>query len=141
PPLHFLLSTKHDEVFPRDFTKTHPCPLFPRQSDVLLCKVACPRDKREPHKYKLGAMLLDLNNPTKILYRSKHAILSPEMHYENDGKPGVIYASGAVIRGDDLYVYYGGGDKVVCVATTPLKEFLNYLITGNPDSYELKRVV
>ena len=99
------------------------------------------QNKREPHKYKLGAMLLDLNNPTKILYRSKHAILSPEMHYENDGKPGVIYASGAVIRGDDLYVYYGGGDKVVCVATTPLKEFLNYLITGNPDSYELKRVV
>ncbi|MCX6701787.1 MAG: hypothetical protein NTX96_01150 [Candidatus Zambryskibacteria bacterium] len=99
------------------------------------------QDKREPHKYKLGAMILDLNNPTKILYRSAHPILSPDMHYENDGKPGVIYASGAVIRNDDLYVYYGGGDKVVCVAVTPLKEFLNYLVTGNPDSYELKKVI
>ncbi len=99
------------------------------------------QDKKEPHKYKLGAMILDINDPTKILYRCSHAILSPDMHYENDGKPGVIYASGAVIRGDDLYVYYGGGDKVVCVATTPLKEFLDYLVTGNPEYYELRRFV
>ena len=97
--------------------------------------------RKEPHRYKLGAMILDLNNPTKILYRSEHPILSPDMHYENDGKPGVIYASGAVIRGDDLYVYYGGGDKVVCVATTPLKKFLDYLVTGKADSYELKKVI
>lgn len=99
------------------------------------------QSNKEPHKYKLGAMILDLKDPTKILYRSAHPILSPDMHYENDGKPGVIYASGAVIRGDDLYVYYGGGDKVICVATTPMKEFLDYLVTGNTDSYELKRVV
>lgn len=98
-------------------------------------------DKKEPHKYKLGAMVLDLNNPTKILYRSAHPILSPDMHYENEGKPGVVYASGAVIKGDDLYVYYGGGDKVVCVAMTPLKEFLDYLVTGKPDYYELKKVI
>jgi predicted GH43/DUF377 family glycosyl hydrolase len=99
------------------------------------------QNKKEPHKYKLGAMILDLNDPTKILYRSFHPILSPDMHYENDGKPGVIYASGAIIRGDDLYVYYGGGDKVVCVASTPLKKFLDYLVTGNAESYELKKVI
>jgi len=99
------------------------------------------QSRREPHKYKLGAMILDKDNPKKILYRSAHPILSPDMHYENDGKPGVIYASGAVIRGDDLYVYYGGGDKVVCVATTPLQRFLDYLVTGNADSYELKKVI
>lgn len=95
--------------------------------------------KHESHKYKVGAMILDINDPTKVLYRSEHPILSPDMHYENDGKPGVVYASGAVIRGDDLYVYYGGGDKVVCVATTPLKQFLKYLVTGNAKSYQLKK--
>ncbi len=81
-------------------------------------------DTREPHKYKLGAMILDKNDPTKILYRTSHPILCPDMPYENDGKPGVVYASGAVIKDDTLFVYYGGGDKVVCVATSPLDTFL-----------------
>lgn len=96
--------------------------------------------KQEPHKYKLGAMILDINDPTKILYRSKHPILSPDMHYENNGKPGVVYASGAVTRGDDLYIYYGGADKVVCVATTSLSKLLKYLQTGNAKSYKLEKV-
>ncbi len=96
-------------------------------------------EKNDTGKYRLGAMILDENDPTKVLYRSEHPILSPDMHYENDGKPGVVYASGTVIRGDDLYVYYGGGDKVVCVATTPLKQFLKYLVTGNAKSYQLKK--
>ena len=97
-------------------------------------------DKRDYGKYKLGAMILDKNNPSKVLYRSMHPILTPDMHYENNGKPGVVYASGAVVRGDDLYVYYGGADKVCCVATTPIDKFLKYLKTGNHDHYELKKV-
>ncbi|MSU45246.1 MAG: hypothetical protein EXS47_01295 [Candidatus Zambryskibacteria bacterium] len=97
-------------------------------------------DKKDTSKYKLGAMILDINDPSKILYRSKHAILSPDMHYENNGKPGVIYASGAIIREDDLYIYYGGADRVVCVATTPLKKFLNYLVTGRSKSLKLNKV-
>ncbi len=97
-------------------------------------------DANEPHRYKLGAMVLDLNDPTKILHRSPHAVLSPDMWYENEGKPGIVYVSGAVIRGDDLYIYYGGGDRVVCIASTPLKQFLDYLVSGKPDAYELKKV-
>ncbi len=84
-------------------------------------------DHRDPNKYKLGAMILDIDNPQKILYRSPHPILSPEFHYENDSKPGVIYASGAVVHESDLFVYYGGGDKYVCVARTPLDELLKWL--------------
>ena len=97
-------------------------------------------DEREPHKYKLGAMILDKNDPTKILYRSNHPILYPDMWYENEGKPGIVYASGAIVRGDDLYVYYGGGDRVVCVAITNLKSLLEYLVTGKPDNYQLQKV-
>lgn len=84
-------------------------------------------DKNDPGKYKIGAMILDKNKPTKILYRSPSPILDPSMPYENDGKPGVVYASGAVVKDDILFVYYGGGDKVVCVATTPLKSLINWL--------------
>jgi predicted GH43/DUF377 family glycosyl hydrolase len=50
------------------------------------------------------------------------------MCYENDGKPGVVYASGAVIVGSKLFIYYGGGDKNVCVAETPLRGLLNWLV-------------
>ncbi|HEY4508926.1 MAG TPA: hypothetical protein VJC13_01430 [Candidatus Paceibacterota bacterium] len=98
------------------------------------------QDRREPHKYKLGAMILDKKDPTKILHRSAHPILYPEMDYENDGKPGVVYASGAVIRNDDLRIYYGGGDKVVCIASAPLREFMNYLVTEDPKSFALKKI-
>jgi predicted GH43/DUF377 family glycosyl hydrolase len=85
------------------------------------------QDLREPHKYKLGVMLLDLNDPTRILYRSPMPILEPDMHYENDGKPGIVYASGAAIIGDDIMVYYGGGDRHVCIAQTPLQGLLDWL--------------
>lgn len=78
--------------------------------------------------YKVGAMLLDLHDPKKIIGRSPGPLLFPEEWYENDWKPGVVYASGALIRGDDLYVYYGGGDKHVCVAHTPLKQVLDSLV-------------
>ncbi len=85
-------------------------------------------DKKDPNKYKLGAMVLDFKDPTKILYRSPEPILSPDMHYENDGKSGVVYASGAIIKNEQLLLYYGGGDKHVCVAETPLDKLLDWLV-------------
>lgn len=79
--------------------------------------------------YKVGAMLLDLHNPTKVLYRSNLPVLEPEEWYENDWKTGVVYATGAVIIGDDLFVYYGGGDKTISAARANLRDFV----------YKLKR--
>ena len=90
----------------------------------------------EHHRYKLGAMLLDLADPTKVLHRATAPVLSPDAPYENHGKPGIVYSCGAVIRGDMLYVYYVGADKVVCVATAPLAPFLNALIAGAPSPLE-----
>lgn len=81
-------------------------------------------EKGEHHKYKLGAMLLDLNNPTKIIARAKAPIMEPDMWYEDDWKPGVVYACGATVKEDTLYVYYGGGDKHICVAQTSLSGLL-----------------
>lgn len=79
--------------------------------------------------YQVGAMLLDLNDPTKILYRSDAPILTPDEWYENEWKAGVVYASGAVVVGDDLIVYYGGGDKYVAAAKANLRDFLRKLTT------------
>ena len=82
-------------------------------------------DIKDPDRYKLGAMILDLNDPTKILYRSQAPILEPNLAYENQGfKSGVVYSCGAVVKDGELYVYYGGGDSVTCVAIANLRQFL-----------------
>lgn len=84
-------------------------------------------DQKDLSQYKIGAMLLDKDDPSKVLHRSNAPILSPEEPYENDYKPGVIYPSGAVTKNDELLVYYGGGDKHTCVASAPLTTFLDDL--------------
>lgn len=85
--------------------------------------------EKDSGRYKIGAMLLDLKDPTKVLRRSQSPILEPDEKYENDGfKAGVIYPCGAVVIKDTLYVYYGGADSYVCVATANLEEFLKELM-------------
>jgi predicted GH43/DUF377 family glycosyl hydrolase len=85
-------------------------------------------DLRDPNRYKLGAMILDIDDPTKVLYRSRTPILEPDFDYENSGfKAGVIYSCGAIIKDGELYVYYGGGDSVTCVAMANLEKFLQEL--------------
>jgi len=90
-------------------------------------------DERESHKYKLGAMLLDLNDPTKVIAQSSLPVLEPDSWYENDGKPGIVYACGAIIREhggeDSLFVYYGGGDRHVCAAHAKLRPLLDWIVS------------
>lgn len=90
-------------------------------------------------KYKVGAMLLDLKDPTKILYRSKEPVLVPEESYENNGyKPGVVYVSGAVVKDENLLVYYGCSDSYVGVAYANLDEFLEALKKETKPKLKLK---
>jgi predicted GH43/DUF377 family glycosyl hydrolase len=77
--------------------------------------------------YKVGAMLLDLEDPTRVLFRTKEPILEPTHWYENDWKPGVVMATGAVVFKNNLIVYYGGGDKYIAAAKINLREFLRKL--------------
>ncbi len=84
-------------------------------------------DKDDPNRYKVGAMLLDLKDPTKVLYRSAYPVLEPDEWYENDYKPGIVYASGAVVKDGTLFMYYGGGDKHIAVAYARLDDFLKKL--------------
>jgi len=85
--------------------------------------------ERDPGRYKIGAMLLDLKNPTRVLARSGEPILEPEVWYENEGwKSGVTYPCGAVVIKDRLLVYYGGADRVACVASAKLDELLDRLV-------------
>lgn len=90
-------------------------------------------DDRYDRQYKIGAMLLDADDPTKVLYRPRKPILEPTEDYENSGhKWGVVYPCGAVVKDDDLFVYYGGADMVTCVAKTELSDFLYRLKASEP---------
>jgi predicted GH43/DUF377 family glycosyl hydrolase len=104
-------------------TRSAACPPIKTKDGWLLLYHAM--DKDNDNRYKLGAMLLDLKDPSKVLYRAQHPILEPEEWYENDWKPGIIYANGAVVKDNKLFVYYGGGDKYIGVASIMLSDLIN----------------
>ncbi len=82
--------------------------------------------------YKLGAMILDKKDPTKVIARSKAPILEPKVWYENEGsKPQIVYSCGAVVKDETLFVYYGSADTVTCVATVPIARLLESLLHAN----------
>lgn len=78
--------------------------------------------------YRVGAALLDLKNPTKIIGRTDYPIFEPETDYEKKGEvSNVVFPCGAVVIGKTLFVYYGGADRVVGVATAELEKLLEVL--------------
>ncbi len=78
--------------------------------------------------YRLGYLILDLEDPFKILYRSEYPILEPETDFEKFGVVNnVVFSCGAVVKDGLLFVYYGGADKVMAVATLPINQFLDVL--------------
>jgi predicted GH43/DUF377 family glycosyl hydrolase len=79
-------------------------------------------------RYKVGAMLLDYDDPRKILARSDEPLLEPEKMYETQGQiPNVVFPCGAVIIDGVVYLYYGGADSVTGVATMQLQTVLQTL--------------
>lgn len=75
--------------------------------------------------YRAGAVLLDLNDPLKIISKAPDFILEPEFDYEIEGYyRGCVFPTGNVIVDDTLYVYYGGADKYVGVATCNIHELI-----------------
>jgi len=106
-------------------TRSAACPPIKTKEGWLLLYHAM--DRSESHRYKLGALILDLKKPEKVIYRSNEPILEPDEWYENNSKPGIIYANGAIIKDGNLMVYYGGGDKYIGVASINLEEFLKGL--------------
>jgi predicted GH43/DUF377 family glycosyl hydrolase len=92
-------------------------------------------------KYKVGAMILDENDPAKEFYRSKGPVLEPSEAYEMSGfKGGVVYASGAVVKNGTLMLYYGGADSYVCVATANLDSFIEDLAAGKTPKLSARRL-
>ena len=80
-------------------------------------------------EYRTGIMMLDINDPSKVIARSPDPILEPEFEFEKKGVvPNVVFPTSNVVIGDDIFVYYGGADTVCCVATANLKELTDYVM-------------
>jgi beta-1,2-mannobiose phosphorylase / 1,2-beta-oligomannan phosphorylase len=80
------------------------------------------------HRYCLGAILLDLRDPSRVLARSHDPIMEPTEKYERKGFFGnVVFTNGHVVKGDTIRMYYGASDMVICVAEMSIHEILQSL--------------
>jgi predicted GH43/DUF377 family glycosyl hydrolase len=78
--------------------------------------------------YRFGAVLLDKDDPTNVVSRTVDPIFEPTLPWELGGQvPKVVFSCGAVIRGDDLFFYYAGGDQAIGVAKGSVKEVMRIL--------------
>lgn len=83
--------------------------------------------------YRLGALLLDLKDPAKVLHRTPDWLMEPEADYEIEGfYRGVCFPCGAIVKDGTLFIYYGASDKYCAVATCDFGEMINHLRSCPP---------
>jgi beta-1,2-mannobiose phosphorylase / 1,2-beta-oligomannan phosphorylase len=83
------------------------------------------------HVYKLGVCLLDLNDPSSLIGRPKDFIFEPSELWELKGDvPNVVFSCANPVVDGTVYVYYGGADHVIGLATCSLKELLDFTLNG-----------
>jgi len=74
---------------------------------------------------RLGAAVLDRDDPAKVTGRSNIPILSPREKYERVGDvPNVVFSCGAMLEDDQVVVYYGASDSCICRGSAPLSDIL-----------------
>ena len=76
---------------------------------------------------RLGAALLDREDPSRVLARSNIPILSPRERYERIGDvPNVVFSCGALLEDGIVTVYYGASDSCICRGSAPLAEIIGH---------------
>ncbi|MCH7414929.1 hypothetical protein MM213_15620 [Belliella sp. R4-6] len=91
------------------------------------------QDSVSGYVYAACVALLDLDDPRKELSRLPYALFSPEEEWETTGEVNnVCFPTGAILDGDNLYIYYGAADERIAVASVSLKELLAELAEYNP---------
>lgn len=79
--------------------------------------------------YRVGAALLDRDTPSTVIARSPDCIFKPMALYEQSGlAPSVVFPTGLLLRGDELWMYYGAADMTICLATAKLQDVLDTLV-------------
>jgi predicted GH43/DUF377 family glycosyl hydrolase len=78
--------------------------------------------------YRLGAAMLDIEDPSKVLCRSSIPILTPQEYYERVGDvPNVVFSTGALMgENEQLTIYYGAADTCICMGTAWLGDLMQF---------------
>ena len=80
--------------------------------------------------YRMGAVILDREDPRTVLARSPVPLLEPETYYEKTGLyiPNVVFPTGAIVRGGNIYLYYGVCDTAIALATVSLDSIVEFIM-------------
>lgn len=98
----------------------------PIKTDKGWIKIYHAADKND--RYCLGAFLLDSEDPSKVLAKTKEPILQPEAEYEKNGFFGnVVFTCGSLVENDVIIIYYGAADDKICRADIKLSQLLDIM--------------
>ena len=85
----------------------------------------------DDHVYRLGVCLLDLDDPARVIHRPKEFIFEPDELWELRGDvPNVVFSCANPVVNNTVYIYYGGADHVIGLATCTLGELLDFARNG-----------
>ncbi|MCD4823537.1 MAG: glycoside hydrolase family 130 protein [Phycisphaerae bacterium] len=78
---------------------------------------------------RLGAAVLDKDDPAHVLARSNIPLLSPREKYERIGDvPNMIFSCGACIKDEELFIYYGASDSCICLGTAQVEQIVDFCL-------------
>ena len=89
-------------------------------------------------RYCAGMMLLDLEDPSKVLGVMREPLLAPETYWEADEgfRTNAVFPCVMILEdGGEVRIYYGASDEVVCLATADVNELVNLCLAGGPPEY------
>lgn len=90
--------------------------------------------------FGVRAVVLDLNDPTKVIGQNNGSLFAPREPYELTGfVPNVVFPSGAVVDGKQLSIYYGAADTSVCIARVNLNDLLGSILPEKSERWHFKR--
>lgn len=82
-------------------------------------------------RYTIGALLLDINDPAKVIGRLKEPLLEPTQEERDGYVPNVVYSCGSLIHNDKLIIPYAMSDQSSSFATVPVEQLLNELMANH----------
>ncbi len=122
--IHFWQESEiiQEPTLPWEFIQIGNCgsPLETDQGWIVLTHGVGPM-----RQYCIGAMLLDLENPAKIIARLEEPLLTPQEDEREGYVPNVVYTCGAIFHNSDLVIPYGMSDITSCIATVGVRELIN----------------
>jgi predicted GH43/DUF377 family glycosyl hydrolase len=121
-----VIMSPHQEEPPAEKIGISAPPIETESGWLLLYHIILKKDNKL--YYNVSAALLDIDDPTQVIARRRTSLLEPEMPYEKEGLvANVVFPCGAVVINNRMFVYYGGGDKVIGVATVTFSELMEDL--------------